>query len=196
MGFQTSIFSYFGRYEANTDTYRDANGKGVMQRFNEVIGKDMDSIVRAIEQMQVNYLDIHTADMYTLKLLCAENGVPFDLIYKGSDVGVIRRIAKYGKSIVEWRGSLNGVKLITYLILPPTSVNVIEVFADFSLDSSTTLDSPIRRLDSGGNFTDLIFDYTNTSLSSDSEKETLRRITEYNTPFDCISRTRLNGVFI
>ena len=196
MAFQSTIFSNFGSYEANTDTYKDANGKGVLERFNEVVGKDMDNVTQAIESMQNHYLNINTADLFTLKLICAENGVPYELLYSGSDIDTIRRIAKYAKSIIEWRGSLNGVKLITYLILPPTIVTITEDFSDYTLDSSTTLDNAKRKLDSGSNFTQLIFDYDNGLFVNDEHKDTLRKITAYNTPFDCISRTRLNGVFI
>jgi hypothetical protein len=194
--FQSEIFGYFGSYEKLTDTYKDANGKGVLERFNEVVGKDMDRTVLAIESLVANYTDLYTASLFELKLISANNGVSYPLVYAGSDIETVRRIAKYAKNIVEWRGSLAGARLITYIILPPTSVTVTEDFSDYTLDSGTTLDSPVRRLDSGGNFTNLIFNYVNTSIVSEQDKETLRRITAYNTPFDCISRTRLNEAFI
>lgn len=196
MSHQNTIFSLFGGYEKTTDTYKDANGKGVLERFNEVIGKDLDNVEIAINGMVSHYLNIYEADPFVLKLICADNGIPYELVYAGSSVDTIRRIAKYAKQIIEWRGSLYGTKLITYLILPPTSVEVQEDFSEFTFDSETTFDSPQRSLDSGSLFARLLFKYTNTSTLTSEEKETLKRITNYNTPFDCISQTMLNGSII
>lgn len=198
MPIQDTIFSLFGSGEKRTDTYRDSNGKGVLERFNECIGKDMDFLTMELESMTVRLNDIYQADFHTLSVICEGLGLPYQELYKGADVNVLRRIAKYHKGIIENRANKDGVKLITYLILPMVTVEVIEEFPISGLDSSITFDNAKRVFDTSGGMAcvELTFDFNSVVVLSEDEKETLRLIASFNTPIDCLAVVKLNGTII
>jgi hypothetical protein len=198
MPIQDTIFSLFGSGEKRSDTYRDSNGKGVLERFNECIGKDMDFLTVELESMAVRLNDIDKADFYMLTVICEGLGLPYQELYKGADIDVLRRIAKYSKGIIENRANKDGVKLITYLILPIVTVEVIEDFPISGFDSSITLDDSKRFFDTSGGLAcvGLSFEFNSPIVLGDDEKETLRLIASFNTPIDCLSVVKLNNTII
>jgi hypothetical protein len=133
-----------------------------------------------------------------LTVICEGLGLPYQELYKGSDIDVLRRIAKYSKGIIENRANKNGVKLITYLILPIVTVEVIEDFPISGFDSSITLDDSKRVFDTSGGLAciGLSFEFDSPIVLSEDEKETLRLIASFNTPIDCLSVVKLNGTII
>lgn len=195
MSLQSTIFSFFGGGEKRTDTYKDSNGKGVFERYNECIGKDMDFMSQEVDEMTYRLNDIYDADIYTLGVICESLGLPYQTLYKGSDIDVIRRIAIHHKGILENRANKDGVKLIAYLILNNVVVNVIEEFPITTFDSSITLDDSKRVFDNSGSVA-LIFDFDSPLVLSEDEIETIRRIVNFNTPIDCKATIRLNGTII
>ena len=200
MSFQSTIFALFGSAEKRLDTYKDSNNKGIMERFNECIGRDMDTMNVDIDSMSARLNDADVADLFTLGLICESNGLNYELLYKGNNIDVVRRIAKYSKSIVENRANVQGVKRITYIIMPFLDfVNVTEDFPISGFDSPITFDNVRRRFDgSGGNAcVELDFIFDSPIVLSEDENETLRRIAKFNTPLDCrINSISLNGVTI
>jgi hypothetical protein len=183
--FEQTIFSYFGGREKRLDVNKDANGKGTFERFNEVIGKDMDTIYFAIDALCKNTHDILFMNNFDLRLLLEANGLKN--VYSGDDTEKLQRLCLYSKQIIEWRGSLFGAKLLTYLLLPTALLTITENFSRSSFDSAKTFDSPTHVFDNSSLMNELVFTFGN-SLS-DEDKAICRKIVLYETPFDCINQT-------
>lgn len=196
MAMEFELFKYFGLNEARNDSYKDANGKGIFQRYTEAIGRDIDFFLDKIENLLINHSPFSSSP-YILKLIGENNGLPYDKIYKGENISIIKRLVNYSKSIVESRGSKLGAEWqIYYIFASNVTVNIVNNVREDRFDSSLTFDSSIRNFDTSNKRGSIDFFFTSSYVLGDDEKATLKLIQEYNTPFDCTSRAFLNNIEI
>lgn len=139
------IFGYFGKEEAATDTYKDVDGKGLLQRYNEAIAEDFDEeFVILVENMVENTVDPLTALEKFLPYLEEQFGVGMALT---DDLVLRRKILRY----INRFNSIKGTKLSYELLFALIGVTVVitEHFDYFTLDDAVaTLDDDARTLDS------------------------------------------------
>lgn len=190
------LFKYFGLNEARYDSYKDANGKGIFQRYTEAIGKSLDYAIDKLENVIINHSPFSDS-LYILKLIGENNGLPYDRIYKGENIAIIRRLVNYSKSIIESRGSKLGIEWqIYYIFASNVTVEIVNLLKEDKFDSSLTFDSSTRNFDTSNKIGSIEFRFNSSYTLGADEKATLKLIQQYNTPFDCNSRAFLNNIEI
>lgn len=139
------IFGYFGPDIKIRDSYKDANGKGILERYNEVMGLEYDTYYGI-------YLD-NLIDDTMVPQTVLEKFIPYleqvfgGLQFSGTTIATRRRILKFALRLYETKGTKKSYDLI-YRLLGFDSVTLIEHEADYTFDSPTTLDDFFRRFDS------------------------------------------------
>lgn len=147
---ESQIFSFFGNYEEETDVSKDANGRGIFERIQRAIGKDIDTRVQPyIDGLATNVKDSQTCfDDYVILLL--ESGGMRDLAkaYTSQLRSLLINMSVYNRN----RGTKKCLEALLRLYSASiSSVAITEYFNDFSFDSAdATLDDPIRRFDMSG----------------------------------------------
>ena len=145
MIFKDLIFSFFTVAEKVKDCCKDAQGKGVLERFNEVIGKYIDEdIMPFIDNIIVFVL--YVPKMYISFLPYYDHRykntlVLFDAIEWHRDV--LNNVLMWYKI----KGTVKAYDTLFRLI--GVDVNVVNINNSFTFDSQETFDSDIRTFDSG-----------------------------------------------
>jgi len=141
-----NIFSYFGPYEKQADTYKDANQKGVLERFNESVGEDYDD----------NHLVLILSIWENTRnpLACYQEYIQF--LEDANGIGQIagqteterRRVLRFYRSVVAKKGTRAAYDLL-FFYLGFTVVSLVEDFTGQTFDSPLTFDEG-NTFDSGG----------------------------------------------
>lgn len=142
---QTKIFGYFGRDIKIRDEPKNAQGKGVLERYNEVMGLEYDVYY---SEFLDNLIDNTMVPQEVL-----EKFIPYleemlgGLQFTGTTIAIRRKILKFAIRLYEIKGTKKSYDLI-YRLLGFNSVTITEHQAEFTFDSPTTFDDLFRKFDS------------------------------------------------
>lgn len=138
-----TIWELFGPMESLNDTYV-VNGKGIGQRYQEIIGEDFDqNVLPFITNLIPNTLVPTTAMVKFLPYLEDMLG---GRAVVSNDIATRRRILRFMIRFRQVKGTERGYKLIFNAI--GISCAITEYFDYFTFDSGT-FDDPIRTFDMG-----------------------------------------------
>jgi hypothetical protein len=141
------IWQYFGDYFHKNDSYKDAEGKGLLQRYNELIEEDIQS---NIYPMMNSLLDNLLLASTMLDRFVGDLEYTVGLQLRFSDLISLRKnILKYIFYFYKIKGTRRGYEVLLRW-LGFESVVITEFWANGGLDSSVDLDDINRRFDSGG----------------------------------------------
>ena len=141
--YKNSIFALFGAYDKQTDINVDVDGKGTYERYNEVVGDDIDNnVVIYIQNMfEENHLP---ATLQPIFFTTVEASIGIDFILMNAEAWR-RRIIMYIKKLCMIKGTKRCITLM--LSWFGLSVVITETFAAYGLDSPVTFDDVTRRFD-------------------------------------------------
>lgn len=143
------IWKYFGTAFDILDKQGvvDKDGKGELQRYNEIIGEDIDATIEPlIDGLIDNTLIADT--MYDKFISLFETTIGMTMrISNGLELR--RQVLKFAFHLYKIRSTKKGYE-VPLRMLGFESVEIVESWVISSLDSPLTLDDPVRRLDSGG----------------------------------------------
>jgi hypothetical protein len=145
--FKDNIWKYFGEYYDKYDSYKDINGKGLLQRFNEIIGEDIDNnILPYLDNLYENTL---LGDSILEKFL-GDLEATIGIYLRFSDLGSLRKnYLKIAFLMYKIKGTKRGYEvLLRWLGFDTVEIN--EFWEVGGFDSPLNLDDPLRRFDSGG----------------------------------------------
>lgn len=129
------IFGFFGRDIKIRDSYKDASGKGLLERYNEVMGLEYDEYYSA-------YLD-NLIDNTLIPETVFESFIPYleemfgGIAFTGTDFNTRRKILKFALRLYETKGTKKGYDLI-YRLLGFSSVTIVEYDAAYTFDMGNT----------------------------------------------------------
>lgn len=141
--FKNIIWSLFGDWENKYDSYK-VNGKGIGQRFNEMLAEDFDTYtLPLIDNLSQNTM--HPDLMFDAYVGYWETvfGIPVII----DDLTVRRRILKYGAHINTIKGTALSFELAFNLI--GITCTVTEFFNFGGFDNGLGFDNDVRTFDSG-----------------------------------------------
>jgi len=175
------IFGFFGLAAKVDDKYKDSNGKGLSQRFNELLAGDLDDN----ELDLVNYFIENLVDPFTMLekyIIYEESRIGLHLpIY--TDNYFRRKILPLMYSLYNIKGTITAYEQF-FRMLGFDTVEIIEGTSSNGFDHPTlTLDSDQRRFDSRGalsGFYDVVL--TGTAPISESLVQVIYNVIELNEP--------------
>ena len=138
------IFSLFGRRDKIEDLSKDANGKGLLERFQELLAGDLDDN----ELGQIVNLVANTQDPFTLlpKFIAYKEEVVGGLYRIGSNVFTRRKLIAFAIRVISRRATFPGyemaMRMIGFNTIVLTPVSIVSGF-----DSPVTFDDANRRFD-------------------------------------------------
>jgi hypothetical protein len=149
MLFVDKIFNYFSGEDKRTDTNKDVNEKGTLERYNESIGEDIDENIKPL----LDYLLANVCEPIT----CYDRYVPYieselgysqevDILFLGSTIARRRQVVQKILRYYPIRGSRRGYEVL-FNLLGITLVSLTEYDIICGLDSPLTIDDDDRRLD-------------------------------------------------
>lgn len=139
------IFALFGRDIKIRDSYKNAQGKGFIQRYNEVMGYEYDTFYGI-------YLD-NLLDYTLVPQTVLTKFVPYleqmlgGLEFTGTTIATRRKILRFALRLYEIKGTKKSYDLI-YRLLGFDSVTIEEHIDAYTFDSPVTFDDFYRRFDS------------------------------------------------
>ena len=138
------IFDLFGHHDKSVDTNKDAQGKGTLERFNELIGDDIDvNILPNAINVIDNTLVPKTALDKFIPYLEFVLGQPVNI---GADLPTRRKILGFILRFYQIKGTTKSYSLLLGML--GFAVVITEHFSKFGFDSPTTFDSDERTFDS------------------------------------------------
>ena len=141
------IFGLFGVEAKLNDTYKDQNGKGIWERYNESVAEYYDEsvdplIVNIFENvllpntMFVRFLDIQIEALGNLPVI-------------SDDPAIKRKVIQYFNILGTIKGTLKSFEML-FSFIGITVDDVIDVDSGFTFDDdNATFDDPVRTFDSG-----------------------------------------------
>jgi hypothetical protein len=144
-----NIWSLFGTAYSILDKQGvvDINGKGEFERYNEIIGEDIDDNIEPLLDLLIeNTLLADT--MYSKFVALFETTIGMTMRLTNGE-NLRRKVLKIAFQLYKIRGTKLGYE-VPLRMLGFNSVEIVESWVISSLDSPITLDDPVRRLDSGG----------------------------------------------
>lgn len=136
------IFSFFGAKDWTNDINKDANNKGLHQRFNELLAEDLDDN----ELDLINKLVENTQNPNSLfPKYIAYKEQEFGMPIFSSNIDIRRKALKFIKKINTMKGTKAGF-YYTFQMLGFTNSVINEIPPVFGFDKST-FDNPSRRFD-------------------------------------------------
>jgi len=139
------IFELFGYRDAINDVPK-VDGKGFLQRFNEVLAEDMDeNELNKIINLLSNLMDPGTILDKFIPLRNDHFGME---TYFGSEYSTMRKILSILAQLYKAKGTKLGYQVLFRVIGITGEFTLLEYGLDTGFDSSITLDDPVRRLDS------------------------------------------------
>jgi len=141
MAFKDKIFPLFGEYKGVEDSFKDAQGKGVFENFNLVLGEDLDALIDKVDRYIENLFFYKTIQDDKIVFFLEHNGCYLDTtLYSNDQLRSLMRFLPF------WNNT-RGTKL-SYEVglrwLGFDSVTIVEDFNIYTFDSPLTFDSPIR----------------------------------------------------
>lgn len=140
---KAKIFSLFSPSWVDRDSLKDENGAGFMQRFNEMLADDTDTVVLpGIAELTDNVVNPDTALVKFLPYMEDLRGVSYV-----DDVEATRRkILKYAIRFNKIKGTKRALEMLLNLYLG-LEVTITEHFEAYTFDSPEKFDSTLRRFD-------------------------------------------------
>lgn len=192
MRFLPTFFDkYFTVRDKETDTNKDGDGKGTLERFNEIVPNDLDeNIMPLIDNLLENNIEPAT---------CYERFVPYLESAKGYDeknralrlansLPYRRAVLKHIHKYYNLKGTIRNFQVLFGMM--GLGVTVTEVFGATGFDSTVTLDDMFRRFDSScPTCTDFSLALTgNFSELNQAQQLGVASIIVFNTPINAILR--------
>lgn len=145
---ENRIFAYFGIYAKRADTNKDGDDKGTLERFNELMGKDIDdNLMPLLVNLTKNlYEPKHMIEGYIPFL---ESMLGFELgktLYMGTSADIRRKILPHITKYYNLKGTKRGYELLLGML--GLTITLTEVFGVFGFDSEIGFDDTFRRFDS------------------------------------------------
>ncbi len=143
MLFVDKIFTYFSRYEKSSDPNKDVNGKGTLERYNEIVGVDIDeNLIPFIENLVKNVLEPQKCFANFVAVGEADMGV--DLLLQ-DNLTYRRAILSVVSKLYQIKGTLKGYYTLFGKL--GWSVVITEFFDDEGFDSPFLFDDFLRTFD-------------------------------------------------
>lgn len=198
MNFQSTIFNYFTLSDKRLDTYKDSQEKGILERFNECVGNDMDKIAPMVDNMLENlYMPETCFDRYVPYL---ESMLGFDinkgLVYLFSAMAWRRKVLKHILRYYHIKGTKKGYQVLFQML--GVSMTLTEYYNDNGFDSPLTFDAPERVWDMGRCSTCSKYSLDLTGpIMTPSLQTAIENIIKFNEPINAkIKAVIYNGVAI
>lgn len=148
MGLEQEIFNrFFSIFDKRNDTNQDANGEGTWERYNKVIGWDVDTnIYPKLDDLIQNLF--YPNDERFIQAREAHLGNNTNAFLLASDTAMRKRVIRLWMAIIRQKGTKQLLEtLLSWLGITAT---ITELFDTGGFDSATTLDSETRpTFDSG-----------------------------------------------
>jgi len=138
------IFKFFGVYAKRQDTYKDVNGKGVKERYQESLGWEYDDDVSDLIDNLLNNI-IVPATMKSNIIPLAEYNLGGIVVPLNND-NLRRKILRFAQRLYDIKGTLRGY-IVLFNMIGITSV-IIDLLSGTGTLDSGPLDDPNRTLDS------------------------------------------------
>jgi len=139
------IFSLFTPLDYRMDVNKDANGKGLHQRYEEMLASDMD--VELIPYLE-NFLDNISVPDTVLDRFIPYLEDLYGIPALSSDIEIRRKLIKNIFNILKVKGTKLSYEIV-FKILGYSTVEIVEYYPRLTFDSIITFDDPIRTFDSG-----------------------------------------------
>lgn len=180
MNLSDTIFSFFGRYYKQNDSYKDNAGRGVYERFQRLMGEEYDENLSG------------KADNFVQNIvppeLMEDRFVPlWEQIWSmgtviREDIAFRRSLLSFILPVYKVLGTMKAYNIV-FSLAGFTSVNVVPYGKAFTLDSSLQLDDPFRRLDTEAtNFFDYRLELEGPMPDDGSTRQLIRLILEFVEP--------------
>ena len=193
MNYEGKIFEFFGHADKWNDTYKDANGKGTLERFNELIGEDIDdNIVPKVEAMVNAIYDPNNAESKFLTLIEKTLGIE---IYSGDDT-MRRRLIKNIIKLYQIRGTERVFDILfRWIGIDSYTLTIRDENRGFDNDLET-LDSVNRTFDSALlNCASIVIELTGTAPMSPAFVQLVTSILNFNLPITVeVESITYNGI--
>lgn len=140
---QQKVFDKFGAFYKLYDTYQDLDGKGILERYMEMFGKETDDSYYSFSHLDNAFLSASIKEELIVFLEETFGNLP-----KISESTTLRkRVLKFAIFLLQVKGTLQA--LITLLRwLGFTNVTIQDNLRNFGFDSDTTFDDEDRVFDS------------------------------------------------
>ena len=175
------IFSFFGPREKIVDNYKDSNGKGLHERFNELLAGDLDDN----ELLLINKLISNTQNPDTVlsKFIGYREGT-FGTPVFTNDEYIRRKILKFISEINRRKGTKTGYKILLNMF-GYTYIEIEEILNVFGFDSVENFDDSDRIFDNKcHSCSGYILHLESDNVLTQEDKKTILAIIEYNEPIN------------
>lgn len=179
------IFEFFGSYYKRIDSYKDGDGKGIFERFQEIIGEDADVYLITPEEDAVKNL-LTPDDVQTKYFDFLANHIGCSLKIGSSVTTRIRRMFRVIMSLFGLRGlEQNYTWLFDLLPIEFIAIHRIHPDVPKGFDSPVELDDTDRKFDSCDTVVDLTcwIELEGTLAMTEELLLAIQNIIVFNTPF-------------
>jgi hypothetical protein len=135
--FEQNIFKYFGKAAKLYDSYKDADKKGILERYNEIVGNEIDE--ELIPQLENLFSSLHIPLKAIPKYLFAIEEDYGCELYLGYDSEIRRKVLSWFMKYCAIRGSKKGYEVLFSLLGFDSTVFELYDIAD-GFDSPRTFD--------------------------------------------------------
>ena len=142
--FNTWIFSQFPKRFKKDDTYKDANGRGVLERYLQIFGQELDNNFMPLIQNMQDILSVKKCDDKFLPLIGAYMGA---LPAPDNLPATYRLILAAGVQIYKAKGTANSFKIMFNILGYDCNIVPIQPIAPATYDSTQTYDDGTSKYD-------------------------------------------------
>lgn len=190
------IFKLYGPEEKNNDTYKDIDGKGIFERYNESLAEDFDEeILILINNLVGNTMDPFTVQQKFIAYLEEMLGVNFSI---SDTIARRRKFLSIINHIYDIKSTIPAYQIMLKWLGFDT-VDIIEYDNAHGFDSPFTFDDKRRRFDNkcGKACGQYSIQLTGTVANTPDIVSKVFKIIEFNEPIDAELRSvTFNGSFI
>ncbi len=187
---KSTIFKLYGFFEKSNDTYKDVNGKGIHERYNESLGEDFDeAVLPLIDDFVQNTIVPKTAFERFLSYIEFNLGLHISFY---SDIPRRRKLLSLINRIYDIKGTIKAYW--TMLMWDGyDTVTIVEHDNVRGFDSPFTFDSALRRYD--GAKCNACFEYsifmTGTTFPNAEKVDRAFNVVKFNEPINA----RLRNIY-
>jgi hypothetical protein len=149
MSFVSTIFStFYSRKDKRNDINKDYKGEGTFERYNQVIGADLDVMNNLVDNLLINIYQPDTMlDRYVpfMESMTGYNTAE-NTLYIGDALALRRKVLAHILRLNQIRGTSKCYDLLFSMM--GLSMVLTEFYGNYGFDSSITFDNPDRRFDS------------------------------------------------
>jgi len=140
---QTIIWDLFGERANINDKFKNSAGKGLQQRFVELLAKDFDDNEGGLINLMVD----HTRDPFTQ----LQRFIPYHEGIRGvplisTSIPVRRKLNNFHRRLIQRKGTKSGYEMLLKIIGFAT-VTINEIVNVSGFDSAVLFDDPVRLFD-------------------------------------------------